>query len=64
MSPMSHDPFAAVPQGMRWRPHRNGYGSSLREESGRCTRCSGSGLVGVDHEQPVAARDGEPPARA
>lgn len=27
-----------------WCPHCNGYGSSLREASARCTQCGGSGL--------------------
>jgi len=26
-------------------PHCNGYGSSLKEESERCTLCKGTGLV-------------------
>jgi DnaJ-class molecular chaperone len=29
-------------------PHCNGYGSSLKEESERCTQCGGSGLVKKD----------------
>jgi DnaJ-class molecular chaperone len=45
MSAMSHDPFAqgAIPDGMRWCPHCNGYGSSLRENAERCTHCAGDG---------------------
>ena len=26
-------------------PHCNGYGSSLKEEADRCTKCGGSGVV-------------------
>jgi DnaJ-class molecular chaperone len=26
-------------------PHCNGYGSSLKEEADRCTRCGGSGVI-------------------
>lgn len=26
-------------------PHCNGYGSSLKESSARCTQCNGSGLI-------------------
>jgi DnaJ-class molecular chaperone len=32
---------------MKWCPHCNGYGSSLKEETGRCTQCGGSALVPV-----------------
>jgi hypothetical protein len=42
---MSQDPFSTVPEGMRWCPHCNGYGASLKEDSERCTRCGGSGLI-------------------
>jgi DnaJ-class molecular chaperone len=56
MSPMPHDPFSAVPDGMRWCPHCNGYGSSLKEDAERCTRCAGTGLV-VDQ---AAAPSSEP----
>jgi len=31
--------------GIEWCPECNGYGSSLFEETERCTRCGGSGLV-------------------
>jgi len=41
------DPYSREPQGTEWCPHCNGYGSSLREASDRCTRCGGSGLVAV-----------------
>jgi DnaJ-class molecular chaperone len=50
MTPMPHDSFSAVPEGTQWCPHCNGYGSSLNEESERCTRCGGSGLVLVADE--------------
>ena len=63
MSPMAQDPFSAVPEGMRWCPHCNGYGSSLKEASGRCTHCGGSGLVWADGQRPVTGRNGEPSAR-
>jgi hypothetical protein len=58
MNSMSHDPFAsgAVPEGMRWCPHRSGYGSSLKEASGRGTRCGGSGVVWAACERPAAGR--------
>jgi DnaJ-class molecular chaperone len=49
-----------VPEGMKWCPHCNGHGSSLKEASGRCTYCGGSGLVWADRERPVAGRNGEP----
>jgi hypothetical protein len=45
MSPMSQDPFSAVPEGMRWCPHCNGYGSSVKEGAERCRYCAGTGLV-------------------
>ena len=45
-------------------PHCNGYGSSLKEESDRCSRCGGSGVArcavcGQRHA--VAACPGEGP---
>jgi DnaJ-class molecular chaperone len=57
MSSMSHDPFGAVPQGMRWCPHCNGYGSSPREDAERCTHCAGTGLV-VDEAAALSAERG------
>jgi DnaJ-class molecular chaperone len=57
MSPMSHDPLCAVPQGMRWCPHCNGYGSSLQEAAECCTRCAGTGLV-VDEAAALSAERG------
>jgi DnaJ-class molecular chaperone len=47
MSPMTDRSFGGVPEGSRWCPHCNGYGSSPKEASGRCTRCAGTGLVAV-----------------
>jgi len=34
-----------IPPGQRECSHCSGYGSSLREEQDRCSRCGGSGLV-------------------
>jgi hypothetical protein len=48
---------------MKRCPHGNGYGSSLKEASARCTHCGGSGLVRADRDRPGADRDGEPSAR-
>jgi hypothetical protein len=48
-----------VPEDVTWCPQCNGYGSSLKEASGRCTHCGGSGLVWADRERPVAGRNGE-----
>lgn len=31
--------------------HCNGYGSSLKEEADRCTKCGGSGLVQTEEEK-------------
>jgi hypothetical protein len=39
------DSYSKVPQGTEWCPECNGYGSSLMEETARCTRCGGTGLV-------------------
>ena len=39
------DPHSQVPAGTEWCPECNGHGSSLMEETDRCTRCGGSGLV-------------------
>jgi hypothetical protein len=63
MNHMTADQFGFIPEGMKWCPHCNGYGSSLKEASGRCTHCGGSGLVWADREQPVTGRNGEPSAR-
>lgn len=35
---MRADQFGRIPEGMKWCPQCNGYCSSLREESPRCTR--------------------------
>jgi DnaJ-class molecular chaperone len=45
MNPVTQDPFGGVPHGMRWCPHCNGYGSSLKEDAERCPHCAGTGLV-------------------
>jgi len=57
MSPMT-DPFGGIPKGMRWCPHCNGYGSSLKEGADRCTYCAGTGLV-VDEAAAMSAERGE-----
>jgi hypothetical protein len=62
MNDVTADRFGRVPEGMKRCPRCNGYGSSLKEESGRCTHRGGSGLVWVDRERPVAGRKGEPSA--
>lgn len=48
-----------IPAGMKWCPHCNGYGSSLKEPGGRCSRCGGSGLVWAERDAPVAGPNGE-----
>jgi hypothetical protein len=55
--------FGRIPEGMNWCPQCNGYGSSLKEASGRCTHCGGSGLVWADRERPIVGRNGKPSAR-
>jgi hypothetical protein len=63
MNHVMPDQFGRMPEGMRSCPHCNGYGSSLREASGRCTHCGGSsGLVWADRDRPVEGRNGEPSA--
>ena len=53
------DPFGIDPKRAQWCPECNGYGSSLKQETGRCTRCGGSGLVAVpDAELERAEVDG------
>jgi hypothetical protein len=49
-----------VPDGTEWCPECNGYGSSLMEESERCTRCGGSGLVMIANERAQQANGREP----
>jgi hypothetical protein len=51
MNNVTADQFGRIPEGMKWCPHCNGYGSSLKEESGRCTHCGGSGLVWADRDR-------------
>jgi hypothetical protein len=60
MTPMPKDPFGAIPEGLRWCPLCNGYGSSLKKASGRCTHCGGS--VWADRDRPIVGRNGESPA--
>ena len=43
---MDHQ-YSRVPHGTEWCPHCNGYGSSLKEASERCSRCGGTGLIAV-----------------
>jgi hypothetical protein len=63
MNHMTADQFGRIPEGTKRCPHRNGYDSSLKEASGRCTHCGGSGLVRADRDRPGAGRDGEPSER-
>jgi hypothetical protein len=63
MNHVTADQFGRIPEGMKWCPRCNGYGSSLKEASGRCTHCGGSGLVWADRDRPVAAT-ASPPRRA
>jgi hypothetical protein len=60
MKHVTGDRFGRIPEGMKWCPHCNRYGSSLKEAAGRCTHCGGCGFVGADRERPVGGRDGEP----
>jgi DnaJ-class molecular chaperone len=60
MNDVTANELGRIPEGMKWCPHCNGYGSSLKEASGRCTRCGGSGLVWARRVRPVACRNGEP----
>ena len=41
-------------------PGAQRYGSSLMEETERCTRCGGSGLVMVTNEREQETNGGEP----
>jgi hypothetical protein len=56
------DPYSQVPDSTEWCPQCNAYGSSLTEETERCTRCGGSGLVLVAHPG-EGGPDGDAPAR-
>ena len=49
------------PQGTEWLPGVQRYGSSLFEETERCTRCGGSGLVMVADEREQESNGGKPP---
>ena len=55
------DLYSLIPEGTKWCPHCNGYGSSLRESGDRCSRCGGSGLVMVAEEREQQAKGHEPP---
>ena len=37
-----------ISYGFKECPHCNGYGSSLKEEADRCTKCNGLGLVKIN----------------
>jgi DnaJ-class molecular chaperone len=63
MDHVTRNEFGRVPEGMKWCPHCNGYGSSLKEPSGRCMHCGGSGLVWADLVRPDVGRNGEPSER-
>jgi hypothetical protein len=57
------DLYSRVPASTECCPECNGYGSSLAEESERCTRCGGSGLVllaGPREEDPNGQGPGRP----
>jgi DnaJ-class molecular chaperone len=40
--------------------HCNGYGSSLKEEARRCTRCDGHGVVPAEGEEAARRRAAAP----
>jgi hypothetical protein len=63
MKHVTGDRFGRMPEGMKWCPQCNGYGSSLKEASGRCTHCGSSGLVWADRQRPGSGRNGEPSER-
>jgi DnaJ-class molecular chaperone len=63
MNDVTGTELGRIPEGTKWCPHCNGYGSSLREAGARCSHCGGSGLVWSDHERPVASGNGEPVPR-
>ena len=53
------DPFGIDPKRARWCRECNGYGSSLKQETAKCTRCGGTGLEAIpDAELERAAPDG------
>jgi hypothetical protein len=62
MEELMDDPYSQVPQGTEWCPECNGYGSSPMEETERCSRCGGSGLVLVADPADEQS-NGEDPAR-
>jgi hypothetical protein len=55
-------PARGFPPGTEWCPECDGYGSSLFEETERCTRYGGSGLVMVA-DQTQQGSNGRDPAR-
>jgi len=61
MEELMDDRYSKVPDGTEWCPECNGYGSSLSEETDRCTRCGGSGLVMVADERDQETNGHEPP---
>lgn len=60
MEEQMDDPYSQVPTGTEWCPECNGYGSSLMEETDRCTRCGGSGLVLVADPADEQPNDQDP----
>ena len=50
------DPFGIDPKRAQWCPECNGYGSSLKQETAKCTRCGGSGLVAIPDAETGAGR--------
>jgi hypothetical protein len=56
-------PARGLPPRTVWCPEGNGYGSSLSEETERCTRCGGSGLVMVADASEQQANGHEPARR-
>jgi hypothetical protein len=56
MSSVSRDPdLGRIPEGYRWCPHCDGYGSSLNDANDRCAKCNGTGLVAADRRDEAAA---------
>jgi DnaJ-class molecular chaperone len=44
-----------IPEGYKWCPHCNGYGSSLKDGNERCARCNGTGPVAADRASEAAS---------
>jgi hypothetical protein len=53
------DPYSKASNGTEWCPECYGYGSSLFEETERCTRCGGTGLVMLADEREQESNGGE-----